>query len=581
MNPVHRLRAFAVSTAVGSGKTKAAVRYIATPELRQQNFIYVAPTIRLIGQTCDNLKAAIHESGSTREVALIHSESRISVSVPVAIETLQAINAVQSSEGQVVIVTTATFLNILSRIERPADWCVILDEAFSPISFIEFYLGRRIEETLHLFKGVFDIDSSQNHRLLPATGQAGWVKELAAGISRRVGEVFRPFQPLAVAVSNPAFRCELVMTPKAKSIVEGTYGTTVDDRLLIPSDGVESKLLFASYVTPDAFKGFAEVLFMSALFEQTMLYKLWTTVFDVVFDEHPAFPAGSLRDVHTEQGASVSVGHLLHADDNSSLYNLTRNVHTAAVNETEEGQRVLDRLVELSAEHFTPSPFLLQTNNGYGYEAGSRLTPSNAVRVPAASHGLNEYQEHVNVAALAVTNPVPQQTQWIVNRTGLTQAETTKAYRIHTTYQAIGRSAIRNVHAKESSKVFLTVGREDAWLLHELFVGSKWLGQVGDMKSLSAATAATRRTPMEVGLASKIETYLGGLPPETRRVSSRSLKSQIADDVGGNTWTRAVRLASSYPSGWAFEGQSWVRMDAEYMGFTVQDGYDSLADEAA
>jgi hypothetical protein len=572
LNAAHRLRAFAVSTAVGSGKTKAAVRYIATPELRQQNFIYVAPTIRLIGQTCDNLKATIQESGSNREVALIHSESRLTGSVPVAVETLQAINGAQSGEGQVVIVTTATFLNILSRIERPADWRVILDEAFSPISFIEFYLGCRVEETLHLFKGVFDIDPSQNHRLLPAAGQVGWVKELAAGDSRRIGEVYRPFQPLAKVVSNPAFRCELVMTPKAKSIVEGTFGANVDDRLLVPSDGVESKLLFACYVTPDAFKSFAEVLFMSALFDQTMLFKLWTTVFGVIFEEHPAFPPCSLRDVHTEQGSSVSVGHLLHADDNSSLYNLGRNVHTAAVKETEEGQRVLDRLVELSAEHFSPSLFLLQTNNGYGYETGSRLMPANAVRVPAASHGLNEYQDHVNVAALAVTNPVPQQTQWIVNRTGLTQAETTKAYRIHTTYQAIGRSAIRNMHAKESSKVFLTVGREDAWLLHELFVGSKWLGQVGDMKSLSSATAETRRTPMEVDLASKIETHLEELPPETRRVSSRSLKAQIADDIGGNTWTRAVRLASSYPSGWAFEGQSWVRIDAEYMGFTVQDG---------
>lgn len=47
---------YAVSTSVGSGKTRAAIEYIASPEVSAQNFIYVAPTIRLVNQTADNLR---------------------------------------------------------------------------------------------------------------------------------------------------------------------------------------------------------------------------------------------------------------------------------------------------------------------------------------------------------------------------------------------------------------------------------------------------------------------------------------------------------------------------------------------
>ncbi len=580
MSPVHPLRAFAVSTAVGSGKTKAAVHYVATPGLRQQNFLYVAPTKRLIGQTCDNLRAAIQESGSTREVALIHSESQHSDGLPVAIETLQAINDALADAGQVVIITTTTFLNIVSRIERPEDWRVILDEAFSPVEFSDFQLGRRLQDAWNLFRAVFEIDPDQNFRLVPKAGQTSWVKEIASGDPRRVGDVFRPFQPLARLVTNPAYRCELVMTDKAKALVEQAFDLVIDETVVSNDAEAESKLLFASYVTPDAFVGFAEVIFMSALFEHTMLYKLWTTIFKVAFAEHPAFPAGSLRDVHTEQGKFVSVGHLLHEDDRSSLYNLTRNVHTAAVGESEEGERVIDRVVELCAARFVGSPFLLQTNGRFGYHVGSRWMPSNAVPIPASSHGLNEFQQHRNVAALAVTNPVRQQAEWIMSRTGLTMEEATAAYRIHTTYQAVGRSAIRAEASTDSPKVFLTVGREDAWLLHQLFKGSTWLGQVGDMKSMAATAAASRPARLEVEVAAKIEAHLEALPTTTKRVSSRGLKALLGPDCTGTTWTRAMgRIAWGY-NGWASEGQSFVRMDAEYMGFTVQDGYDAEAEEA-
>ncbi|MBA3596223.1 MAG: DEAD/DEAH box helicase family protein [Methylibium sp.] len=574
MTPVaRRLTAYAVSTAVGSGKTKTAIEYMARPDNSNQNFIYVAPTIRLIGQTADHLIAAMEESESTREVALIHSQKPGSDGLPVAAQSTLTINDAGPDDGLVVIVTTVTFLNIITRIKAPQHWRVILDEAFAPVQFVPFQLGKRAEAGWDYFQDVLFIGPPPAYRVVPAVGESSWVEQLASGNAVGAGEQYKPFQPLAAIVTNSALRCELVLTDKAKQMMERAKTAASDKQLEVTSADAEAVLLFACYVTPDPFVGFDEVIFMSALFEHTLLYRLWTTLFDVTFIPHAEFPTTKLRNIHTEQGPLVAVGHLLHADDSSSRYNLERNTQTGDIGEREEGSRVIDQLVNLSAEYFKDSTFLLQTNNGYGYELGSSLIPSNAKRVPAASHGLNEFQDHDNVAALAVTNPTPQEAAWIMSRTGLTRTETNMAYRIHTTYQAVGRSSIRKANPTSNRKVFLTAGQVDAWMLHVIFEGSKWLGQVGDMRSLRRMSMASMPDTMEVQLADQITKRLDELPETTAKMSSRAIKAAMNPTCATSTWTRAVGLASEESDDWALVGQSFVRRDAAYYGFTMEEGF--------
>jgi hypothetical protein len=567
------LTAYAVSTAVGSGKTKTAIEYMARPESSNQNFIYVAPTVKLIAQTADHLIEAMEVSGSTREVALIHSEKRGSEGLPVAAQTTLTINEAGPEDGLVVIVTTVTFLNIITRIRTPQHWRVILDEAFAPVHFIPFQLGKRAEGGWRYFQDVLTIGPPPTYRVMPAVGESGWVEQLASGNARWAGEQYKQFQTLAAIVTNPALRCELVLTDKTKQMMERTKASGSEEQLVVlPSDS-EAVLLFACYVTPDAFVGFDEVIFMSALFEHTLLHRLWTGLFRVTFIPHPEFPKTKLRNIHIDQGSLVSVGHLLHADDTTTRYNLERNTDTGASGEREIGSRVIDHLVKLSAEHFKGSTFLLQTNNSYGYELGSPLIPSNATRVPAASHGLNEFQEHDNVAALAVTNPSPPEAAWIMSRTGMTGPQTNMAYRIHTTYQAVGRSSIRKRVATTDRKVFLTVGQVDAQMLHEIFEGSTWLGQVGDMKSLRQMSAASLPDRMEEQLGDQIIKFLDQVPENVSKVSSRGIKGALKPSCGMSTWTRAVGVASEQSDCWALVGQSFVRRDAAYYGFTVEEGF--------
>ena len=92
---------FAVSTSVGSGKTRAAIEYLAAPEGCTQNFIYVAPTINLIKQTAENLRERLEQSqgGAVRNLHLIHSQDRDKEDLPTRVETLRAINESAGSVG--------------------------------------------------------------------------------------------------------------------------------------------------------------------------------------------------------------------------------------------------------------------------------------------------------------------------------------------------------------------------------------------------------------------------------------------------------------------------------------------------
>lgn len=565
MTEAHNAPIYAISTSVGSGKTRAAIDYLCSPEAATQNFLYVAPTIRLINQTAADLRSKLESTpnGALRNVHLIHTESRHDEDIPTSVETLAVINEAAGNLGKVVIITTKTFLSILPAIAEKGHWRVILDEAFSPVSFLPFHLGSKAADNWSYFCEIFSIDRSDNYRVLPAPGKTSWVEEIASGNVKRSGQKYQGLQSFAAAVGNPALRCELVPTQKTRAFLDDIQ-STAGGRLDEVASGTGGVLLIASYVTPEHFLAFREVIFMSALFEQTMLYHLWKRVFGIRFDTHPWFSQDRLRDVHREQGRHVAVGHLLHKDDKSSKHNLFRNRYTAAPDEREQGLRVVDQAVKIASEYFQGSPFLLQTNKASGYESGAALLPENAIPIPPTSHGLNEYQDCNHVAALAVTNPIPQEAEWIMQRTGLTFDETLLAYRIHTVYQAVGRSAIRKANPTADLKIFLTAGYDDARMLHELFEGSTWLGQIGDLESMSKLTKAGREGGLILETANMIREYLSALPEDVRVISSRALKAAIAPDCKGRTWSKASAVVSRDNMEWAMERQSFIRRDYGY-----------------
>jgi hypothetical protein len=578
------IKAHALSAAVGSGKTRAAIAHMARPANASRNYIYVAPTIELGTQTTESLRATLASAVGpvVRNVHLINSKT---VEGKARSEALRSVNEVMGSEGCIVILTTQTFLDILAGITRPGQWNVILDEAFSPATFDTFPLGKDIHKDWEYFSEVFDVVPEQGYRIVPKAGMKDTVGALADGRFNLDKGRLAGLTGIAKAVSNPASRCELVASARVQALINGEplppkRGKAVD------SDETTHVLEYASYISPDYFGGFREVLFLSALFEQTVLYHLWTKALGVTFQEHPEFPAELLRDTHGEQARFLAVGHLLNKDDTSSRDNLGRNLLTGQTGEKVQGQRVLDHLVRTASAHFEDAKFLLQTNVGTGYEEGKSLLPSNAIPIPMFAHGLNKWQDIDNVVALGVTNPNPQQLAWTKERTGLNSKQVTQAFRIHTIYQALGRCAIRNAEQTSTPKTVLTSGVEDAKFLHNLFKGSLWLGQVGNLPSVrvTASREADKEDGKTVALSKLILEHLEALKG-IDRISSRSLRESMnLKDIGtlslkvqmsfksssDKLWSRAVYLACSLGSGWKLEGRSIARVTAETHGFTDQ-----------
>jgi hypothetical protein len=276
-----------------------------------------------------------------------------------------------------------------------------------------------------------------------------------------------------------------------------------------------------------------------------------------------------LRDTHGEQGRFLAVGHLLHPEDLASKETLFRDAATGA-SSAPAGSRVLDRLVTTAAAYFsaqwgTATQFLLQTNVDTGYGPGQALTPSTARPIPARAHGLDAFKNVHHVAALCVTNPKPQHLTWLAQRTGLPKATITRAFRIHSVYQGLGRCSIRNRAMVSSPKTLLTAGKDDAAFILDLFPGSLWLGQVGNMPSVSQGQKKPKAPTKVDTEAARIRDYLDSLSTEVTKISSQSLRAELRGDLSVSSWGRAVRQAAPAGTGWRMEGKSVIRETWEYL----------------
>jgi hypothetical protein len=266
-----------------------------------------------------------------------------------------------------------------------------------------------------------------------------------------------------------------------------------------------------------------------------------------------------LRDVHGEQGKFLAVGHLLHEEDSASKDTLYRDPVTGQPYAT-AGQRVIDRLLTTADSYLRTrfgedARYLLQTNVG----AEPALT-RNAVPIPARAHGLNDYQDVHHVVALCVTNPKPQHLDWMAERTGLPKKRLTRAYRIHSIYQGLGRCSIRSTRLQSSPKTLLTAGRDDAAFIHELFPNSLWLGQVGKLPRVRQPGTERIRPATKTDIeAERVRAHLEKLSDEVDGVSSRFLRASLGSELSGMSWSRAVKQACPAGSGWRVEGQTVVR----------------------
>lgn len=145
--------------------------------------------------------------------------------------------------------------------------------------------------------------------------------------------------------------------------------------------------------------------------------------------------------------------------------------------------------------------------------------------------------------------------------------------------QSNGRGSSRDTEfGKAKDQVTFAVwkdtGTQDlTYFLKKVYPGSTWINH---------QPAWIKTTGKIDTWAETVLTYLSGLPPEIKKISSRSLKRELkADTLSPSTWKLIMKKVSTLYSSyreqcpfpeWRMVGSSLVRIDAEHFGFKDESG---------
>ncbi len=133
-------------------------------------------------------------------------------------------------------------------------------------------------------------------------------------------------------------------------------------------------LAFHSVLQPSILRGFGSVFIAAAMFEDTMIYRLWSQSGVQFVPDHEF--AYLLRYTTHPNGQLVTLHYA--TEDRWS-----RSLRTKKIGEG----TALDLLLRCAKQFFEPSGFLWQANANY---RGNPLTPG-GIRLPNKPHGLNTY----------------------------------------------------------------------------------------------------------------------------------------------------------------------------------------------
>jgi hypothetical protein len=456
-----------LSTSAGSGKTRATVAMMLSDENTLRNFVVVSPTIALTMQTFGDIK---QELGTTeRDVRPIVSDQASEDRRPVATQAREVLEEMNHSNGIILLLCVPTFLSAAATVPvGQVNASIVLDETFQPFQFNTFNLGdeNHRQTNLEYFSELFSL-SPNGGPLMIQDGKETLVDAVARGDEVDFGGRYSALKPIAAMVNDPATHCDLV----------SNYTKLMNNEL--------QTIQVASTISPKAFNKFPKVTIMSALFEETALYIVWRKTYGVTFEADTEIAQYINRDPHTSWGNKVHIGYILHPEDSVSVSLWKRDYQTGERDGEAAGtviQEAFNQLAPLVSRW--PDKTLIHTNNAHAAMAERTFDKDKAVSIPADARGFNDHKGVHNIISTGVTHPNQSQAVWLQRTLGIPSEAVYRMFRIHTTYQAINRTSLRD--SESSANKLLIVGDKAThdWLL-TLYKDSCSIGQVTKLHQMA------------------------------------------------------------------------------------------------
>lgn len=408
-----------ISDLTGSGKSEHVVNMICASE---EKYLLVAPKRAL----CDELYSRIFPN--TNDVCQnIHQNT---FSDPV--NRLKKIFKDKTDPTRVIVTTHASFLSVLSKDLKLADWNLVLDEEMPVFKEHEVnvtsYTKSIIDETL-----AFESKDNLFSRVV--------CKNPVFGMNLVTGNINDTF------LSNKAY-VEMVsdiMDSKYDTIVANDMVTEFHERELDESGGKFSKFYAMSLINLEVLKSFKSILTLCSFFEKTITFKLLRNL-NCYLKPYPFVP---MFKSHTN------------TDKITIHYFFNTNWSTTLRRKRITPRKTLEQFVyEYIKSHIGNEKFLFNANVGFRDNIkGGTLAVS--------THGINKYKEYTELVFMPSLNATSA-TVKVLSNFGMKRNEIDFARNVLTAYQFVSRGAVRDMQNEKPVNLYV-MDKRTAMFLKSVF----------------------------------------------------------------------------------------------------------------
>lgn len=442
----------------GSGKTTAAGQEIRRLVRDNQRVMVVVPSVQL-GQEIEK-ELRVLDPGLK-----VHRFDRDTMGRGrVKRKLMDHLN--HAAPGQVVITTQAAFMT-LPYFHHAEDWHLIVDEI--PAGHQGWQLN--LAETHEVITDYIEVKEDHRSNLVYHSVYAKNRAKLQEYVDNPRGdEVWKMLAPVAEAILSDHWHV---------TVEAGSYYGVLDAE----TRAGKHALFFYADLAPAVLEGFRSVTLMGALFNESILCRLWMRQ-GVEFEPHPEITAAlRFRDHHPN-------GHRLRiAWGFDTVW--TKSARNRDVILKDGTKRpAWETLVEATRDHFRGlnERVLFIGNIDRMSDLKEAFSDLDAEAIPHSPYGHNRYQDRHVIAVLPALNPSPHEFGYLL-RHGIEPEEVrTWVYR-QWVYQAANRTSLRDLDATEPVTV-VVADRDTAEWLARLYPGCQVesLGIEVDVLALDEAT---------------------------------------------------------------------------------------------